>query len=207
VSSRRAHWESIYRDRDPSQVSWFQENPARSLILIEETGVSADAPIIDIGGGTSRLVDRLLGLGYLGLTVLDVAPTALGHARERLGVRARDVVWIDADVLEHPFENRYAVWHDRAVFHFLTEPDERAAYAAQLRSAVVAGGHVIIATSGPDGPERCSGLPVQRHDAETMAEAIGPAFEPVGFQAEAHHTPSGGLQHFLYGRFRRRPAD
>ena len=203
--SRRDHWDAIYRDRDPTEVSWYQANPARSLILIEETGIPAEAAIIDIGGGTSRLVDRLLDLGYSQLTVLDLATAALQHARERLGSRAGDVTWIDADVLEHPFENRYALWHDRAVFHFLTRPDERVAYVAKLQSAVMPGGHVIIATFGPDGPERCSGLPVQRHDAHSLTAALGPEFEPVGFHKEGHRTPSGGRQHFVYGRFRRAP--
>jgi SAM-dependent methyltransferase len=203
MTAPRQHWESFYRDRDPAEVSWYQENPARSLILIEETGAPADASIIDVGGGTSRLVDRLVELGYAKLTVLDLAPTALAQAQERLGVRARDVVWIDADVLDHDFEHRYVIWHDRAVFHFLTDPAEQAAYVAQVESAVLPAGHVIIATFAPDGPERCSGLPVQRHSPESLSAVLGPRFEPVDFQQEAHHTPEGAVQHFLYGRFRR----
>ena len=203
MEDRRRHWEGVYRDRDPASVSWYQENPARSLILIEETSVPDDAPIIDIGGGAGRLVDRLLELGYSRLTVLDLASTALNHARERLGVRSRDVTWLDADVLEHEFEHRYAVWHDRAVFHFLTEPADRDRYVAQVTTAIEPGGHVILATFSPDGPETCSGLPVQRHSPESLTACLGRSFEAVGFQEEAHHTPSGEVQHFLYGRFQR----
>jgi len=204
MEDRRRHWERLYEDRDPDSVSWYQQNPARSLILIEETSLPADAPIIDIGGGASRLVDRLLDLGYSRVTVLDFARAALHHAQERLGVRSRDVRWLDADVLEHQFEHSYALWHDRAVFHFLTDPAERDRYLAQLEAAVELNGHVILATFGLDGPESCSGLPVQRHSAESLTDFLGKDFEVVGFQEEAHHTPSGSVQHFLYGRFRRR---
>lgn len=203
MTARRQHWESLYQRRSPTEVSWYQENPARSLILIEETGVATDDPIIDIGGGSSRLVDRLLDLGYTRLTVLDLAPTALAQARDRLGTRAADVVWIEADVLEHHFAHPFALWHDRAVFHFLTDPDEQAAYVTRLEAALRPSGHAIIATFSPDGPDQCSGLPVQRHSPESLSEVLGSAFEPVGFQEEAHHTPAGNLQHFLYGRFLR----
>jgi 2-polyprenyl-3-methyl-5-hydroxy-6-metoxy-1,4-benzoquinol methylase len=203
MEDRRQHWESVYGDRDPGSVSWYQENPARSLILIGETGVTSEAPIIDVGGGAGRLVDRLLELGYTRLTVLDIAATALGHAQERLGIRSRDVTWMEADVLDHHFEHPYAVWHDRAVFHFLTDPGDRSRYVSQLETAVEPGGHVILATFGPDGPGMCSGLPVQRHSPESLTECLGPGFEAIDFQEEAHHTPSGEVQHFVYGRFRR----
>ncbi|NNC92345.1 MAG: class I SAM-dependent methyltransferase [Acidimicrobiia bacterium] len=204
MTTRRAHWEKVYADRDPATLSWYQENPARSLILIEETGVADEAPIIDIGGGASRLVDRLSELGYSALTVVDLAPPALAQAQERLGERARDVIWIDADVLDYPFAHQYAIWHDRAVFHFLTEPADRDRYVGQLESAVAPGGHVIIAGFSLDGPEQCSGLPVQRHSEETLTAALGDGFRPIGFQTEAHHTPGGATQHFLYGVFARR---
>jgi 2-polyprenyl-3-methyl-5-hydroxy-6-metoxy-1,4-benzoquinol methylase len=204
MTTRRQHWDKIYDDREPTTLSWHQENPARSLILIEETRVAADAPIIDIGGGASRLVDSLSELGYSALTVLDLAPRALARAQERLGERARDVIWIDADVLEHRFIHQYAIWHDRAVFHFLTDPADRERYVAQLRAAVQPRGRVIIATFSLDGPETCSGLPVERYSEESMAAVLGDDFESVGFQAEAHHTPGGAIQHFLYGVFTRR---
>ena len=203
MSTRRQHWDSVYHDRDPTSVSWYQKNPARSVILIEETGIAFDDPIIDVGGGASRLVDRLQAIGYTQLTVLDVASVALAHAQNRLGPRSRDVRWLDADVLTHNFDHSYALWHDRAVFHFLTEAADRARYVEQLESAVVPGGHVIIAGFALDGPEECSGLPVERHSRETLAAQVGARFEPVTFQEEAHHTPRGVVQHFLYGRFRR----
>lgn len=203
MTASREHWQKIYSEREPTAVSWYQENPARSLILIEETGVPTDVPVIDIGGGASRLVDRLSEIGYAALTVLDLAPIALAHAQQRLGERARDIIWIDADVLDHPFAHTYEVWHDRAVFHFLTEQADREGYVAQLESAVAPGGHVIIATFSPDGPEMCSGLPVQRHSPESLTDCLGTSFDAVDFQEEAHHTPSGKTQHFLYGRFRR----
>lgn len=201
MTTPRQHWEKVYADRDPTTLSWYQENPARSLILIGETRVADDAPIIDIGGGASRLVDSLSELGYSALTVLDLAPRALTQAQERLGERARDVIWIDADVLEYRFSHQYTIWHDRAVFHFLTEPADRDRYVAQLESAVAPGGYVIIASFSPDGPEMCSGLPVQRYSEDALAAALGDGFESVGFQAEAHHTPRGAIQHFLYGVF------
>ena len=203
MTGRRAHWDAVYQDRDPTSVSWYQQNPARSLILIEETRLDSSEPIIDIGGGASRLVDRLLELGYTDVTVLDVAAAALRNARERLGEHAGDVAWIEGDVLEHPFDRRYAVWHDRATFHFLTDSDEQAAYGHQVSAAVVLGGHAIIAGFSPDGPETCSGLPVHRHDADSLTACLGSDFEPVVFHEEAHRTPSGERQHFLYGRFRR----
>ncbi|MGI9648471.1 MAG: class I SAM-dependent methyltransferase [Acidimicrobiia bacterium] len=203
MSTRRQYWESVYHDRDPSSVSWYQENPARSVILIEETGIGPDEPIIDVGGGASHLVDRLQAIGFTDLTVLDLAPAALAHAQERLGPRARDVRWLDADVLVHDFDRSYSVWHDRAVFHFLTDQQDRDRYVQQIESAVAGGGHVIIAGFALDGPEKCSGLPVQRHSQESLAAQLGEKFQPVVFKEEAHHTPSGAIQHFLYGRFRR----
>jgi SAM-dependent methyltransferase len=203
MSTRRRHWESVYQDRDPTSVSWYQQNPARSLILIEETGIALDDPVIDVGGGASHLVDRLQAIGFADLTVLDVAPAALAHAQQRLGPRARDVRWLDADVLTHDFDRSYVLWHDRAVFHFLTDATDRARYVGQIESSVIHGGHVIIAGFALDGPEKCSGLPVHRHSSETLAAELGGKFEPVTFQEEAHHTPRGAVQHFLYGRFRR----
>jgi SAM-dependent methyltransferase len=204
MTSRQDHWRTVYAERDPTTVSWYQENPARSIILIEETGIDDGAPILDVGGGASRLVDRLLAVGFTNVTVLDLVEAALRHARERLGEIADTVAWEVGDVLSHTFERRYEVWHDRAVFHFLVDPAEQARYAEQAASAVLPGGHLIIAGFGPDGPERCSGLPVQRHDAASLAVCFDAAFAPVEFQEEAHHTPAGKIQHFLYGRFRRR---
>ena len=204
MRSRQDHWEIVYRRRGPDGVSWHQENPSRSLELIERTGVGVDAPIVDVGGGSSRLVDGLVDHGYTNLSVLDLSPTALAYAQERLGSRAGMVDWIEADVTEYPFEGSFDVWHDRAVFHFLIEPADRNRYRGQLESSVRAGGHVIIATFSLDGPEACSGLSVQRYSPESMGLALGSEFEAVSFEEEAHVTPAGATQHFLYGHFLRR---
>lgn len=205
MRTRQDHWETVYRRRGPDEVSWHQENPARSLELIARSGVRVDAPLIDVGGGSSRLVDGLVDRGYTNLSVLDLSATALAYARERLGSRAGVVDWIEADVTEYPFEGSFDIWHDRAVFHFLVEPTDRSRYAGQLRSAVRPGGHVIIATFSLDGPEACSGLPVQRYSPESMSLALGPGFEALSFAEEAHLTPTAATQHFLYGHFLRTP--
>ncbi len=203
MTSREHHWERVYQDRGPINVSWYQEHASRSLDLIAATRVDLDASIIDIGGGASPLVDGLIDLGYSAITVLDLSATALAYARERLGGVADDVAWIEADITEHHFDGGFDVWHDRAVFHFLTDPTDRAKYVDTLRSAVPHGGHVIVATFNLGGPRECSGLPVERYDAHTLHEALGVDFEPVRFENEAHHTPTGATQHFLYGHFRR----
>ncbi len=187
-------------------VSWYQEDPARSVRLITDVA-GADAKIIDVGGGASRVVDRLVDLGYEKVTVLDLAANALGYAQERLGERASLVEWVQADVTAYEFAPVFDVWHDRAVFHFLTDPQDRLRYAAQVERAVVPGGRVIVATFSLDGPEYCSGLPVQRHSPASIAAALGPAFELLGDEREEHVTPAGAVQHFLYGTFRLRRRD
>ena len=205
MTSRQQHWQTVYRDRDPEGVSWYQENPERSRHLIESAGLPPSARIIDVGGGASRLVDRLLDTGFTDLTVLDLSAAALTYAGKRLGARAGDVTWIEADVIDHEFGERFDLWHDRAVFHFLCEEGDRRAYVDQLRGAVSPAGHVIMATFGLDGPEQCSGLPIERYGPESLSRALGEDFVAVGFEEEAHRTPTGGTQHFLYGHFRRRP--
>jgi SAM-dependent methyltransferase len=195
----RQHWERIYRTTDPSQVSWYQPEPQLSLDLIRRVAPDLDAPIIDVGGGASSLVDRLLDVGYRHLTVLDVAPSALAISRERLGQRAPLVTWIAADALTARLPwSSYAVWHDRAVFHFLTDPPDRARYVDQTRYAVQPGGHIIVASFGPDGPTRCSGLDVVRYSPEAMHGEFGTAFRLLESVREHHHTPSGITQAFVY---------
>jgi SAM-dependent methyltransferase len=164
-ASRQAHWENVYTTKGEKEVSWFQENPAPSLELIELTGLSEEAAIIDIGGGASRLVDELLARTFRRLTVLDLSGAALAAARERLGNRGSDVQWVIADVTKWEPTRTYDLWHDRAAFHFLTEETDQSAYVDRLKKAVKPGGHVIIATFALDGPERCSGLPIVCHDA------------------------------------------
>ncbi len=197
------HWSEVWRSAQDDQLSWYQAHPTRSLALITEYASDHDAAVIDVGGGASRLVDDLLDAGYRDLTVLDIAAEALERARQRLGARSTDVSFIHADVADARLPRRYRVWHDRAVFHFLVGPTDQQAYVAQLRRAVEPDGLVVIATFSPDGPERCSGLPVRRYGAPELALALGPSFEPVTFATETHTTPAGVDQEFLYGAFRR----
>lgn len=199
----RAHWEDVYTRTATDEVSWFQPEATRSRALVGGCAAERDAAIIDVGGGASVLVDDLLADGYTHLSVLDLAGSALAAARERLGERAGQVEWIEADVLEYPFaEDAFDVWHDRAVFHFLTDAADRRRYVAQLQRALRPGGHVVIATFAEDGPSQCSGLDVQRHTERSLQEALGPAFELRDSRYEIHHTPAGKEQAFLYCVFR-----
>jgi 2-polyprenyl-3-methyl-5-hydroxy-6-metoxy-1,4-benzoquinol methylase len=202
-AERQAHWENVYRTKGERDVSWFQERPEISLELIQATGVNAEASIIDIGGGASRLVDALLDAGFGNVTVLDLSEMALVTAKARLGARSANVKWVAADVTAWEPSGTYDLWHDRAAFHFLTEPKDRAAYAARVRRAVGAGGHVIIGTFALDGPERCSGLPVVRHDAVSVGAILGPSFELTESRNHDHRTPMGTMQRFQFSRFRR----
>lgn len=199
------HWERIYEERGPHGVSWHQADPARSVRLVTAAAPERDAALVDVGGGSSRLVDRLLDLGYTNITVLDLAPVALEYARQRLGAAAAEVSWVEADVTEHRLGHPVAVWHDRAVFHFLTEPDDRVRYVDRAAAAVVSGGHLIVATFAADGPTTCSGLPIVRYDEDAMRSAVAPWFAPVTFEEETHITPHGAEQRFLYGVFLRTP--
>ena len=200
---RQAHWENVYTTKTEKEVSWFEESPTISLDLIRSTRAGLDAPIIDIGGGASRLVDALIDNGFEALTVLDLSKTALARAQARLGMRGAKVRWIVEDVTTWEPSETYQVWHDRAAVHFLTEPKDRAAYAERVAWAVRPGGHVIIGTFAPDGPERCSGLPVVRHDAASLGEILGSAFELMESRRHAHQTPMGATQRFQFSRFRR----
>ena len=200
---QKAHWDAVYATKAERDVSWFQESPAVSLDLIAATGAKADAPIVDIGGGASRLVDALLDRGFEAVTVLDLSGEALAAVRARLDTRAAQVCWVVADVTAWQPAGTFAVWHDRAAFHFLTAAEDRAAYAQRVRNAVRPGGHVIIGTFAPDGPERCSGLPVMRHDAASIGEVLGPSFALIETRRDDHVTPMGTIQRFQFSRFRR----
>lgn len=203
ITDRHAHWENVYTTKAEAEVSWFQESPAVSLALIQATGVPGDAAIVDIGGGASRLVDALLHDGYSAVTVLDLSDHALAAARTRLGGSAASVQWIAADVTAWESATTFDVWHDRAAFHFLTEPADRSAYIARALKALRPGGHLIIGTFAPDGPERCSGLPVQRYDAASLGETLGRSFQLVDARSHDHVTPMGRVQRFQFSRFRR----
>jgi SAM-dependent methyltransferase len=200
---RNAHWDRIYATRAPDEVSWYQEHPERSLEIIRSTASDPATAIIDVGGGASRLVDLLVDAGYRDLTVIDVAAASLDHARRRLGSVATAIDWVVADVLEYRPNRRFDVWHDRAVFHFLTDADDRAAYRASLAASVPPGGRIVVAAFSADGPVECSGLPVVRYSSTLLTDALTPVCSPLGFEHELHVTPDGDRQHFLYGHFRR----
>jgi SAM-dependent methyltransferase len=200
---RHIHWEKLYQSKSEQEVSWFQESPALSLDLIRATGVTTVAPIIEVGGGASRLVDALLDAGFTAVTVLDLSERALATAKARLGARSAKVKWIAADVTTWEPSETYDVWHDWAAFHFLADSKDRVAYAERALRAVRPGGQVIIGTFALDGPERCSGLPVARYDAASLGVALGPSFDLVESRTDAHQTPTGTIQRFQFSRFRR----
>jgi SAM-dependent methyltransferase len=212
VSERAAHWQEVYRSKSEAEVSWFEESPQLSLALMAAAGFGPtrlDAAVIDIGGGASRLVDALLARGLADVSVLDLSAAALDRAKERLladpllATRAARVSWIAADVTSWRPDRRYDLWHDRAAFHFLTTPAEQQAYVAALRQALVIGGVAIIGTFAPDGPEKCSGLPVMRHDAESLSRCLGAGFQMIATRRHDHQTPWGAVQHFQFTTFRR----
>jgi hypothetical protein len=200
---RQTHWNETYGSKAENQVSWFQVRPERSLDLITAAAPDHAMPIIDIGGGASRLADALLALGYSDITVLDIAATGLSRTKARLGAQADKLSWIVADVTQWQPPRRWQVWHDRAVFHFLTAPEAQDAYIDALKRGTVAGSSVIIATFALNGPERCSGLPVQRYSAATLATRLGAAFALYAEGEESHATPFGTTQQFQYAAFRR----
>jgi trans-aconitate methyltransferase len=200
---RKLHWEGVYKTKQFTDVSWYQQLPARSLELIDAAAVGEDAPIIDIGGGASTLVDHLIARGYRDVTVLDIAEGALAQARSRLAGSSHHVHWIVSDVVAFRPERSYRLWHDRAVLHFLVDAADRQRYLAALRAALVPGGDLVLASFGPDGPLKCSGLEVRRYSLEMMAELLGPEFELQSDDIEFHRTPSGGEQQFLCTRWRR----
>ena len=195
----KEHWEKVYSTKAADAVSWFQPHANISVSLINDAGVSRDASIIDVGGGASTLVDDLLANGYTNLTVLDLSAAALAAARDRLGEKAEHVRWIEADVTKADLPgHQFDIWHDRAVFHFLTNPEDRAAYVQAVFRSVKPGGHVIVATFAEDGPDQCSGLPVMRYRPDELHAEFGESFALLRHEKEAHHTPSGKVQQFVY---------
>jgi len=195
----KEHWESIYRSKRPTEVSWYQEEAALSLRLIQQVVPSRDGAIIDVGGGASVLVSQLSAAGYSNLTVLDLSGNAIAYARASLGPQGERIRWIEADILnaELPYGG-FAFWHDRAVFHFLTHPSERERYVAQVIHAVPPGGHVLVAGFAEDGPARCSGLPVMRYSPTALHQEFGDGFSFLRAEREEHHTPAGAVQAFTY---------
>lgn len=200
--SRHQHWENIYHSKSDQGLSWHQEEPATPLSLITEAA-SPDLRVIDVGGGASMLAARLLDKGFRNVAVLDISEAALNRARSRIGARAGLIRWIAGDVTAIGDLGQFDVWHDRAVFHFLIDPEDRRKYVALAERTIPVGGHLIIATFALDGPERCSGLPVQRYDAKGLAREFRQSFALEKELSEIHVTPWGKPQSFIYADFRR----
>jgi SAM-dependent methyltransferase len=201
ASDRQAHWQNVYTTKAEREVSWFQDRPSISLEFIEAAKAGQDAAIVDIGGGASRLVDALLEAGYRNLTVLDLSEAALAASQKRIGAQAASVKWLTGDVTTWQPSEHYDIWHDRAAFHFLTEEKDQQAYIACLRSALRNGGQAVIGTFAMNGPERCSGLPVTRYDAASLAALLGPDFGLLADRVEEHRTPWDASQIFQFSRF------
>lgn len=206
--SFKTHWEGVYGEKAPDEVSWYRPHLDKSVQLIEGAVSNRSATIIDVGGGESTLVDDLLMLGYQHVSVLDISQKAIQVAQQRLGASANTVEWLVEDVTQATLpKQRYTVWHDRAVFHFLVEPEQRAAYVRQALRCLAPRGHLIMAIFGPEGPRQCSGLEVVRHDIKLLCKHLGPHFDLISSNLEVHRTPGGKAQQFLYAHFRLRERE
>jgi 2-polyprenyl-3-methyl-5-hydroxy-6-metoxy-1,4-benzoquinol methylase len=204
MAERKAHWENIYSVKAPTEVSWYQPHPATSLELINRTGITRAAQIIDVGGGASTLVDDLLSQGYSNITVLDIASAALEKSQARLGTRATSVSWIAADITQASLPPaHYDLWHDRAVFHFLTDAKDRQSYTRAVEESLKPGGHLIVATFASDGPKKCSGLDIVRYSPDELRGEFGDTFQLIESVDEAHQTPFGSEQRFIYCHFQK----
>jgi 2-polyprenyl-3-methyl-5-hydroxy-6-metoxy-1,4-benzoquinol methylase len=199
--NRKTHWEDIYSDQSPLEVSWFQKEPFLSLQLISNTGFSTEAAIIDIGGGASLLVDRLVEQGFRHLAVLDISATALNHTKQRLGPAAKQIEWFETDVTSFQAPHQYDIWHDRAVFHFLTDATDRKRYVKTLKQTLKSGGNLIIAAFAIGGPTKCSGLDIVQYDAKKLIAELGDGFTLLEENSETHTTPTKQEQQFAYFRF------
>ena len=196
--TRRMHWQRVYDEKMPAEVSWYQPVPDKSLQLIRGTGLARNEPVLDVGGGASTLVDHLHADGYTDITVMDISGRALELARARLGESADAMNWIESDVTAFEPQRRYALWHDRAAFHFLTDATDRDMYIDVAERALKPGGYLVLATFGPEGPERCSGVEIRRYGIEQLQELFGGGFKLRGYELEQHITPMGSTQEFLY---------
>lgn len=203
MPERTEHWETVYVTKAADTVSWYQPSPKPSLDALARMTPGGPTGLIDVGGGASNLVDALIDRDWRDLTVLDIAQPALDVARARLGGRADDVQWIAADITTWRPQRTYSIWHDRAVFHFLTEAADRRGYRAALEQGLAVGGHLMIATFAVGGPERCSGLPIIQYDAKSLSSELGDAFSLLNSWREDHVTPGGGVQAFNWCLFRR----
>jgi SAM-dependent methyltransferase len=201
---RRKHWEKVYSSTPVDKVGWYEPHLETSLAWTEDLGLAKDVPIIDIGAGASTLVDDLLSKGYESITVLDLSASALASAKERLGERSGSVTWLEGDITSIDLPaHHYGLWHDRAVFHFLTRPEQQEQYRDNLLKALQPAGHLVIGTFAPEAPPKCSGLPVQRYSAQELASTLGSEFELKRHQKMMHLTPGGTEQMYLYCHFQR----
>jgi len=199
---RKTHWDNVYATKSADEVSWFQHEPTISLELITKESLSTDAVIIDVGGGNSTLSLKLFDSGYHNLTILDISAIALSNAKVAFGeASTKKVKWIESDITEFVAPHPYDVWHDRAVFHFLTEAEDRAKYIDALNNALKVGGYLVIAAFAIGGPEKCSGLEIMQHDLDTLAQELGDGYRLLEQRSELHNTPAGDEQQFNYFRF------
>lgn len=201
--NRKKHWENVYGSQSYDEVSWYQRNPTLSLQLIDSSGIKHSDKIIDVGGGASILVDNLIKGGYKDITVIDISETAIERVKKRLGENQKKVKWITADITDFNPEYKYDLWHDRAVFHFLTAHNDRKKYINSMGKALKPGAHLIISTFSLNGPLKCSGLNVERYDDIKMIYELGVSFEFVKSVNEMHVTPEGKAQNFSYFYFKR----
>ena len=204
MSERQAHWQRVYTSKEENQLSWHEDAPALSLALLGEAGLRPEMAVIDIGGGTSRLVDALVASEQAHITILDLSAAALDTAKKRLA-GAGNVEWVAGDVTEWQPKRSYDLWHDRAAFHFLTDPEDQRADVRVMARALKTGGRAVIGTFAPDGPEKCSGLPVARHDAASLRGVLGEGFSLISTRRNEHTTPWGAVQQFQFGTFEKLP--
>lgn len=201
--TQRNHWDKIFEEKNDQQKSWFQTYPAISIRFIEELNLAKDAPIIDVGGGDSLLVDALIEKGYTDITVLDISAVAIANAQRRLGNKAHLVTWVISDILDFQPVRNYACWHDRAVFHFVTDHQNIRHYTTLMARAIKDGGALVIGTFAEDGPEKCSNLPVQRYSQKALTDLLKPSFTKIRCVNEGHQTPFNTLQSFTFCSFKR----
>ena len=204
MPDKKAHWENVYQGASPREVSWYQQSPSLSLELIHRAQIKYDAPIIDVGGGASTLVDCLCNEGYTNVAVLDISSKALAYAKSRLGDSAQTVEWYESDITQLKAPHQFALWHDRAVFHFLTDKEDRERYVQTLKQSLAVSGHLIIAAFAIGGPIKCSGLDVVQYDAKKMMAELGGEFSLVEERYELHYTPANKPQKYMYFRFVRK---
>jgi SAM-dependent methyltransferase len=200
---RTQHWENVYQTKNSTEVSWYEPDPKQSLDLILQVAGESRGRVLDVGGGQSFLVDRLLDAGFSHVAVLDISQTAIEATKARLGERASQVEWIVADITQHDSLGDFDVWHDRAVFHFITDSEDRMHYVELLKRSLPIGSHFVVGTFAKGGPEKCSGLPICQYDAATMETELGPSFEPVKCSEHLHTTPTGKPQQFFFGVYKR----